>query len=64
MEPIVGCGHLRMNNLDKLLKFVTPDLALVDARSVCGVEHLHQAARLSSNVPKHGWNADCWRFIW
>ena len=56
MEPIVGCGHLRINNLDKLLTFVNPDLALVDARSVCGIEHLHQAARLSLAAHNNGYN--------
>ena len=56
MEPIVGCGHLRTNNLEKLLKFVTPDLALVDARSVCGIEHLHQAARLSLAAHNNSYN--------
>mgnify|MGYP000623864397 CR=1 FL=1 len=56
MEPIVGCGHLRINKLDKILSFVTPDLALVDSRSVCGIEHLHQAASLSLTAHDNGYN--------
>ncbi len=56
MEPIVGCGHLKINKLDKILSFVTPDLALVDSRSVCGIEHLHQAARLSLAAHNNGYN--------
>ena len=56
MEPIVGCGHLKINNLDEILSFVTPDLALVDSRSVCGIEHLHQAAILSLAAHTSGYN--------
>jgi len=56
VEPIVGCGHLRINKLDKILSFVTPDLALVDSRSVCGIEHLHQAASLSLTAHDNGYN--------
>ncbi len=56
MEPIVGCGHLKINNLDEILSFVTSDLALVDSRSVCGIEHLHQAAKLSLSAHTNGYN--------
>lgn len=56
MEPIVGCGHLKINNLDEILSFVTSDLALVDSRSVCGIEHLHQAANLSLSAHTNGYN--------
>ena len=56
MEPIVGCGHLKINKLDKILSFVTPDLALVDSRSICGIEHLHQAARLSLAAHNNSYN--------
>jgi tRNA threonylcarbamoyladenosine modification (KEOPS) complex Cgi121 subunit len=56
VEPIVGCGHLKINKLDKILSFVTPDLALVDSRSVCGIEHLHQAARLSLAAHNNSYN--------
>ena len=56
MEPIVGCGHLRINKLEEILSFVTPTLALVDSRSVCGIEHLHQAATLSLTAHNNGYN--------
>ena len=56
MEPIVGCGHLRINKLDEILSFVTPTLALVDSRSVCGIEHLRQAAILSLKAHNNGYN--------
>ena len=56
MEPIVGCGYLRTNKLDEILSFVTPNLALVDTRSVCGIEHLHQAAILSLTAHNNGYN--------
>jgi len=56
VEPIVGCGHLKINDLDEILSFVTPDLALVDSRSVCGIEHLHQAASLSLTAHDNGYN--------
>jgi len=56
VEPIVGCGHLKINDLDEILSFVTPDLALVDSRCVCGIEHLHQAAILSLAAHTNGYN--------
>tara|TARA_B100001142_G_C13833397_1_gene461357 strand:+ start:94 stop:555 length:462 start_codon:yes stop_codon:yes gene_type:complete len=43
----VGSGYLKTNDLDQILSFVNPNLALVDSRSVCGIEHLRQAATLS-----------------
>ena len=56
MEPIVGCGHLKTNNLEEILSFVTPDLALVNSRSVCGIEHLLQAANLSLIAHENSYN--------
>ena len=56
MELIVGCGHLKINNLEKILSFVTPDLALVDSRSICGIEHLCQAASLSLAAHENRYN--------
>ena len=47
MKIEVGSGHLKTNDLDQILSFVNPNLALVDSRSVCGIEHLRQAATLS-----------------
>ena len=56
MEPIVGCGHLKTNNLEEILSFVTPDLALVNSRSVCGIEHLLQAANLALIAHENSYN--------
>jgi len=56
VEPIVGCGHLKTNNLEEILSFVTPDLALVNSRSVCGIEHLLQAANLSLIAHENSYN--------
>jgi len=56
VEPIVGCGHLKINKLDEILSFVTPNLALVDSSSVCGIEHLCQAATLSLTAHTNGYN--------
>ena len=47
MKIEVGSGYLKTNDLDQILSFVNPNLALVDSRSVCGIEHLRQAATLS-----------------
>tara|TARA_B100000424_G_scaffold265105_1_gene254291 strand:- start:137 stop:598 length:462 start_codon:yes stop_codon:yes gene_type:complete len=52
----LGCGHLVTTNLDKILSFVTPNLALVDSKSVCGIEHLYQAATLSLSSHDNGFN--------
>jgi len=56
VEPIVGCGHLKTNNLEEILSFVTPDLALVNSKSVCGIEHLLQAANLSLIAHENSYN--------
>ena len=56
MEPIVGCGRLNTKNFDNILSFVNPNFALVDSRSICGIEHLQQAARLSSVAHISGYN--------
>lgn len=47
MKIEVGSGYLKTNDLDQILSFVNPNLALIDSRSVCGIEHLRQAATLS-----------------
>ena len=51
-----GCGHLRTNNLDEILSHVNSNLAITDSRSVCGIEHLHQAATLSLSSHDSGFN--------
>ena len=56
MKLTLGCGHLVTTNLDKILSFVTPNLALVDSKSVCGIEHLYQAATLSLSSHDNGFN--------
>ena len=56
MKLTLGCGHLVTSDLDKILSFVTPNLALVDSKSVCGIEHLYQAATLSLSSHDNGFN--------
>ena len=56
MKLVVGCGRLMTNDLDKILSFVTSNLTLVDSRSVCGIEHLNQAATLSLSSHNNGFN--------
>ena len=56
MKLTLGCGHLVTTNLDKILSFVTPNLALLDSKSVCGIEHLYQAATLSLSSHDNGFN--------
>ena len=56
MKFTVGCGILKSGDLDKILSFVTPNLAIVDSRSVCGIEHLHQAAALAFSSHDNGFN--------
>jgi len=52
----VGSGYLKSNDLDHILSFVTSNLALVDSKSICGIEHLHQAAALSLSSHNNGFN--------
>ena len=56
MKITVGCGHLKTDDLDQILSFVSPNLAILDSRSVCGIEHLHQAATLSLSSHNNGFN--------
>ena len=56
METLVGCGRLVTNDSDQILSFVNPNLALIDSRSVCGIEHLKQAATLSLSSHRGGYN--------
>ena len=56
METVVGCGRLVTNDFDQILSFVNPSLALIDSRSVCGIEHLKQAAVLSLSSHNGGFN--------
>ncbi|MDG1545296.1 MAG: KEOPS complex subunit Cgi121 [Candidatus Poseidoniia archaeon] len=56
MELTVGCGHLKINNLDSILSFVSPNLAIIESKSICGIEHLRQAASLSLSSHKNGFN--------
>ena len=56
MKLVVGCGRLLTSDLDKILSFVNSTLTLVDSKSVCGIEHLHQAATLSLSSHNNGFN--------
>ena len=56
MKLTVGSGYLKSNDLDHILSFVTSNLALVDSKSICGIEHLHQAAALSLSSHNNGFN--------
>ena len=54
MKLETGCGHLRIQEIDKLLSFISPDFAVIDSNAVCGKLHLIQAANLSLSA--HGGN--------
>jgi len=56
VELAVGCGRLVTNDLDQILSFVNSNLALADSRSICGIEHLRQAAKLSLSSHDNGFN--------
>ena len=56
MKIGVGSGHLKTNDLDQILSFVNPNLALIDSRSMCGIEHLRQAATLSLSSHDNNFN--------
>ena len=56
MKLTIGCGNLKTNDLDKILSFVTSNLTIVDSKSVCGIEHLYQAATLSLSSHDNGFN--------
>ena len=56
MKLTVGCGRLKTSDLDRILSFVNSNLTIVDSKSVCGIEHLYQAATLSLSSHNNGFN--------
>ncbi len=50
MQPTVGGGRCDPASDDALKALVRPDFALADARAVCGMQHLRQAARLAQRA--------------
>lgn len=52
----MGCGHLRIEEIDKVLSFISPDFAVIDSNAVCGKLHLIQAANLSLSAHEGKYN--------
>ena len=47
MEPKVGSGHLKTENIEDVKSMISSDFAVINPKIVCGVLHLKQAAYLA-----------------
>ena len=50
MEPVVGSGHLKIDNIEKVKSLIRPNFALINPEIVCGKEHLEQAPYLAEKA--------------
>ena len=50
MEPVVGSGHLKTDNIEDIKSLISPNFALINPEIVCGKEHLEQAAYLAEKA--------------
>ena len=55
MDFTVGSGHCQAGSDEALKALLRPELALVDAKAVCGVLHLRQAAELAQRAHTGGY---------
>lgn len=56
MEPKVGSGCIKTEDIEELKDLINPNFALINASSVCGLLHLRQAAYLSENAHTGNYN--------
>ena len=56
MEPLVGSGHLKIDNIEKVKSLISPNFALINPEIVCGMTHLEQAAYLADTAHKNQYN--------
>ena len=56
MEPVVGSGHLKTDNIEKVKSLISPNFALINPEIVCGKAHLEQAAYLADKAHMNQYN--------
>jgi len=56
VEIVVGCGKLRIQDIDKLKSLISSNFALINPQCVCGLLHLKQAAFLADNAHSGNYN--------
>ena len=56
MEPVVGSGHLKTDNIEEAKSLINPNFALINPEIVCGKAHLEQAAYLADTAHKNQYN--------
>ena len=56
MEPVVGSGYLKTDDIEEVKSLISPNFALINPEIVCGKEHLEQAAYLADKAHMHQYN--------
>ncbi len=56
MEPVVGSGHLKTDNIENVKSLISPNFALINPEIVCGKAHLEQAAYLADKAHMNQYN--------
>lgn len=56
MEPLVGSGYLKTEDIEKIKSFISPNFALINPKVICGHLHLKQAAYLADRAHAGNYN--------
>ena len=56
MEPKVGSGHLKTEDIEDVKSMISSDFAVINPKIVCGVLHLKQAAYLAIKAHEGNYN--------
>ena len=56
MEPKVGSGHLKTENIEDAKSLISSDFAIINPKIVCGILHLKQAAYLAIKAHEGNYN--------
>jgi tRNA threonylcarbamoyladenosine modification (KEOPS) complex Cgi121 subunit len=56
VEPKVGSGHLKTENIEDVKSLISSDFAVINPKVVCGIIHLKQAAYLATKAHEDKYN--------
>ncbi len=56
MEPKVGSGHLKTENIEDAKSLISSDFAIINPKIVCGILHLKQSAYLAIKAHEGNYN--------
>ena len=56
MEPKVGSGHLKTENIEDVKLLISSNFAVINPKVVCGILHLKQAAYLAIKAHEDNYN--------